>query len=143
MVFRNLTTDYPLTTRLATQCPPSLQEFLHPVSSFGDAAEDSPSSDAAPDTGAGSGRAGPSAEQVAAAERAEADLEEFKKFLVGTISTRKDWAVWASGLGSFIRRWKGASIVAKRSLLLGPVPFRVRNTIQISVQPTATARRER
>ena len=55
--------------------------------------------------------------------RAKTDLNDFKEFLVGSIVTGKDWAVWASGLGSFIRRWKGASIVAKRSLLHGAVPW--------------------
>ena len=38
-------------------------------------------------------------------ERAKTDLNDFKEFLVGSIVTRKDWAVWASGLGSFIRRY--------------------------------------
>ena len=40
----------------------------------GDAAEDSPSSDAAPDTGVETERAGPSAEQVAEVKLAETDL---------------------------------------------------------------------
>ena len=74
-------------------------------------------------------------------ERANADLNDFKEFLVGSIVTGKDWAVWASGLGSFIRRWKSASIVAKRSLLHGAVPVRGRNVTQIGVQSTATAQR--
>ena len=74
--------------------------------------------------------------------RAKTDFKnDFKEFLVGSIVTGKDWAVWASGLGSFIRRWKGASIVAKRSLLHGAVPVRGRNVAQIGVQSTATARR--
>ena len=50
MVFLNLTNDYPLTTRLATQCPPSLQEFLHPVPSFRDLSD--------PDTQESSPRSG-------------------------------------------------------------------------------------
>ena len=74
-------------------------------------------------------------------ERAKTDLNDFKEFLVGSIVTGKDWAVWASGLGSFIRRWKGASIVAKRSLLHGVVPVPGRNVTQTGVQSTATARR--
>ena len=68
-------------------------------------------------------------------------MNDFKEFLVGSIVTCKDWAVWASGLGSFIRRWKSTSIVAKRSLLYGAVPVRGRNVTQIGVQSTATARR--
>ena len=52
-------------------------------------------------------------------ERVKTDLNDFKEFLVGSIVTGKDWAVWACGLGSSIWRWKGASIVAKRSLLHG------------------------
>ena len=74
-------------------------------------------------------------------ELAKTDLNDFKEFLVGSIVTGKDWAVWASGLGSFIRRWKGASIVVKRSLLHGAVTVRGRNVAQIGVQSTATARR--
>ena len=38
-------------------------------------------------------------------ERAKTDLNDFKEFLVGSIVTGKDWAVWASGLGNFIRRY--------------------------------------
>ena len=79
--------------------------------------------------------------------RAKTDLNDFKEFLAGSIVTGKDWAVWASGLGSFIRRWKGASIVAKRSLLHGAVPAHGRNVAQIGVQSTArrraTSRRRR
>ena len=79
--------------------------------------------------------------------RAKTDLNDFKEFLVGSIVTGKDWAVWASGLGSFIRRWKGASIVAKRSFLHGALPVRGRNVAQIGVQSTAkrrtTSRRRR
>ena len=79
--------------------------------------------------------------------RSKTDLNDFKEFLVGSIVTGKDWAVWASGLGSFTRRWKGASIVAKRSLLHGAVPARGRNVAQIGVQSTArrraTSRRRR
>ena len=74
-------------------------------------------------------------------ERAKTDLNDFKEFLVGSIVTGKDWAVWASGLGSFIRRWKGAWTVAKQSLLHGAVPVGGRNVTQISVESTATARR--
>ena len=74
-------------------------------------------------------------------ERAKTDLNDFKEFLVGSIVTGKDWAVWASGLGSFIRRWKGAWTVAKQSLLHGAVPVRGRNVTQISVESTATVRR--
>ena len=79
--------------------------------------------------------------------RSKTDLNDLKEFLVGSIVTGKDWAVWASGLGSFIRRWKGASIVAKRSLLHGAIPVRGRNVAQIGVQSTArrraTSRRRR
>ena len=77
-------------------------------------------------------------------ERTKTDLNDFNEFLVGSIVTGKDWAVWASGLGSFIRRWKDASTVAKQSLLHGAVPVRGRNVTQIGVgvtQSTATARR--
>ena len=74
-------------------------------------------------------------------ERTKTDLNDFKEFLVGSIVTGKDWAVWASGLGSFIRRWKDAWTVAKQSLLHGAVPVRGRNVTQIGVQSTATARR--
>ena len=38
-------------------------------------------------------------------ERAKTDLNDFNEFLVGSIVTGKDWAVWAIGLGSFIRRY--------------------------------------
>ena len=76
-------------------------------------------------------------------ERTKTDLNDFKEFLVGSIVTGKDWAVWASGLGSFIRRWKDAwtRTVAKQSLLHGAVLVRGRNVTQIGVQSTATARR--
>ena len=39
-------------------------------------------------------------------ERVKTDLNDFKEFLVGSIVTGKDWAMWACGLGSSI--WRGA-----------------------------------
>ena len=66
----------------------------------------------------------PSAAQVAAAQRAEADLDGFKAFLMENIATGKDWEVWATGLDTFMRRWKGATTAAKQSMLHGATPAR-------------------
>ena len=102
-----------------------------------------PSSNGAPEAGDGdrAGPSRPSEEQAAEAERAEADLEDFKRFLVGNIATGRDWAMWATGLRSFMRRWKGATTAAKQSILHGTLPARGRHATRIGVQPTATARR--
>ncbi|XP_037090397.1 uncharacterized protein LOC119110613 isoform X1 [Pollicipes pollicipes] len=84
-------------------------------------------------------RSSTSSEQAEAAASVQRQLDGFTRCLVQRVRTDPHWHVWASGVESFLRRWRSLTPARQVSLLRGSARGRGRGAARIGMQRAAAA----